>query len=415
MSRYSRQQALLAAYYTTLCPLEAITQWLKPAVNALPLEHREISMSMAREDGKEIYKRWQSFKNAEELKAELLRMKPVPHKFDIGAVYSKPVALRDDILKGDIPFYPLAREFVLDIDMNDYDQIRTCCEGKKLCRLCWRFLAAAALLIDETLREDCAFEEILWVFSGRRGIHCWVTDLEAKRMAGSARSAVASYLVLIPQQRLTAHMLPLKGRYMRRAVKVLGRLWPLILEEQDVYFHHLSSGREATQFESLKTSLIALLPNVPVASILEELVKSAPASNWEGCSLEFWKQLACRLKQHSEVAQDALDIIMVHTLQPRLDINVSKDVGHLLKAPFVIHQGTGKVCCPLRLPDIEAFDPELVPLVSQLVPLQTEATENVCQDLGTTAPLKAFQLWVQDFQAFIQHQQAHRLNGKPHV
>eukprot|EP01057_Protomagalhaensia_wolfi_P001448 Protomagalhaensia_wolfi_Nauph_80__1447@NODE_1872_length_1295_cov_4_882166_g1463_i0_p1_GENE_NODE_1872_length_1295_cov_4_882166_g1463_i0NODE_1872_length_1295_cov_4_882166_g1463_i0_p1_ORF_typecomplete_len414_score85_65DNA_primase_S/PF01896_19/1_1e48_NODE_1872_length_1295_cov_4_882166_g1463_i0281269 len=413
MSRHSRQQALLAAYYTNLCPLEAITQWLKPAVNALPLEHREISMSMAKEDGKEIYRRWLSFKNPEELRAELLRTKPIPHKFDIGAVYSKPVASRDDILKGDIPFYPLAREFVLDIDMNDYDEIRTCCEGKKLCRLCWRFLAAAALLIDETLREDCAFEEILWVFSGRRGIHCWVTDLEAKRMAGSARSAVAAYLVLIPQQRLNAHMVPLKGRYMRRAVKVLRRLWPLILQEQDVYFHYLTSGGGATQLESLKTSLITLLPSVPVGTIFEELVKPTP-SNWEGRSHEFWKQLACKLKQHSELAQDALDVIMVHTLQPRLDINVSKDVGHLLKAPFVIHQGTGKVCCPLRLAEIEAFDPELVPLVSQLLPIQTEAAENVCQDAGTAA-LKTFQLWVQDFQAFIQHQQAHRLGDKPNV
>ena len=81
--------------------------------------------------------------------------------------------------------------------MNDYDDVRTCCQGKKICSLCWKLLKVAMDIITVTLKEDFGFEKFMYVFSGGRGVHIWVCDRRARKLKDSARKAIVDYLELV--------------------------------------------------------------------------------------------------------------------------------------------------------------------------------------------------------------------------
>jgi DNA primase small subunit len=69
----------------------------------------------------------------------------------------------------------------------------------------------------------------------------------------------------------------------------------------------------------------------------------------------------------SKALLDAKQDIVLEYTYPRLDIEVSKHLNHLLKSPFVVHPGTGRVCVPINAKKAEDFDPLGVPTVTELL------------------------------------------------
>ena len=54
-------------------------------------------------------------------------------------------------------FRPISKELVFDVDLTDYDPIRTCCSGVTICEKCWQFITMAVKVVDASLRDDFGF------------------------------------------------------------------------------------------------------------------------------------------------------------------------------------------------------------------------------------------------------------------
>lgn len=94
--------------------------------------------------------------------------------------------------------------------MTDYDEIRTCCKGADICTLCWNFMTVSIKVLHSSLigttftrtilfniTDDFGFKNLLWIYSGRRGVHCWVCDDKARALSAEGRKAIVGYLELL--------------------------------------------------------------------------------------------------------------------------------------------------------------------------------------------------------------------------
>ncbi|KAK2739418.1 hypothetical protein FQN55_009491 [Onygenales sp. PD_40] len=351
------------AFYLRLFPFKYLFQWLNHGVKPTPdFGNREFAFTLQNE----AYLRYQSYPTAELLRKDILRLNP--SRFEIGPVYSTNPRDRKALPKTSL-FKPVSKELVFDIDLTDYDEIRTCCTAANICEKCWTFVTMAIKVIDAALRDDFGFEHILWVYSGRRGAHAWVCDAHARNLPDDRRRAIASYLEAIRGGSQSGKKVNLKRPlhpHLSRSLEILKPYFAsTILIDQDAFGNSEQASR-----------LLALLPDKSLTDALRKKWDSAP----DRASTSKWNDIDTVAKTAKSRTQDpkskpldtkALleakqDIALEYTY-PRLDAEVSKKLIHLLKSPFVVHPRTGRVCVPIDIRKVDKFDPLSVPTVDELI------------------------------------------------
>ncbi|XP_047329113.1 DNA primase small subunit [Impatiens glandulifera] len=359
----------LKTYYGKLFPHADIFKWLSygndgkhPGCDQSYSGRREYSFTL----DNDIYLRFQSFNSVHELESSI--KEKCPFKIDIGPVYSVDPAKRHAYGQaGQNVFTPVERELIFDIDITDYDDVRYCCSGADVCLDCWPLMTVAIKVIDTALRDDFGFNHILWVYSGRRGVHCWVCDSKARRLNNEQRAAIADYFRVYKGNENSQRKVALLGHALH---PFLVRAYTEVLRE---YFEEkLLSSQQLFSSEERFEKILEMIPDESITSELrgkwQENRRSSISK--EDVNALRWGQLKHMLqsgKQKSQVLRRCVEEIVFSYSYPRLDMEVSKHMNHLLKAPFCVHPKTGRVCVPIDPKNCEEFDPTKVPTLSQLL------------------------------------------------
>eukprot|EP00794_Sanderia_malayensis_P017323 gene17323-19056_t len=340
---------LLVQYYTRLFPYEEFYNWL--CYGKDPNKYfakREFSFTLK----DDVYIRFLSFNDCKEFEKEI--QKRQPYKIDIGAVYNSRPKEHKQLCAGQ--FIATEKELVFDIDMTDYDDVRTCCSGAAICERCWPLMTLAIRIIDRTLLEDFGFKHRLWVYSGRRGVHCWVCDEEARKLSQGARTAIAEYLSLIKG-----------GENQAKKVNFGRNIHPSIAKSlsfvTEFFKKKFLIEQGILDCEENWKNVLAIIPDDSVRAKLNNMWQNHGA---DVAGKQKWEELCKELERHKMFGRKFADEIMCQYVYPRLDVNVSKGINHLLKSPFCVHPKTGRVCVPIDTQKLDEFDPFTVPTISTL-------------------------------------------------
>lgn len=344
----------LLEYYNKFFPHQLIHNWINyKDGGANCFKFREFSFTLTGD----IYQRYIAFDNSLEFRNALLQKCPI--KIDIGAIYNMSPRVARTYPND---FKPQQHELVFDIDISDYDDVRTCCKESNICEKCWPFMKIGAKVLYRALTHDFGFKHILFVYSGRRGFHCWVCDKEARTLDSEGRKCIADYFSIV-----------VGGQSMVKRVTLnpAAPIYPMISQALDVidedFDDLMIDKQDFLANEHLVQNVIDLCEDASLRDLKKRLYDKCKMHHYS--SRDCWnimKTLSDSFKGKRYKMNYFIQEVKLQHCFPRLDINVTKGFNHLLKLPFCIHPKTENVCVPFDIHKIDEFQLKNVPTLKTL-------------------------------------------------
>lgn len=334
-----------------------------------PADRREYGIE-THPDGQ--YRRWKDCANEEALHAFVKH--PKFGKLNIGAQMDKRPSLRWKCPSGSEP-KPVQREFVIDIDQDDYNYLGIKKTDLAACDAAFPVVGVGLEVCMDILRSEFGFQHILPVYSGRRGGHLWVCDKRACLMNDGARKAIVEFLK--PGQKVHAsgrktfkwllqypafgspeNPMQKHGVFQRIVYKFFRGMGTKAREKGGLGLLDVGFDRAAflgmidDRFaKDLESKVRAVSTGKDALLVIEAALRDKPADVKTWLVPRFCEAI-CTL------------------VWPRIDDSVSTHINHTLKSPFSVHPKTGRVSVPiLGKRNLWDFDPSIeAPMASAEMP-----------------------------------------------
>jgi DNA primase small subunit len=328
-------QTLVNRYFRCLFPFEQLTAFLSQD-KKLALVNREFVFVYTGD----TYERKLAFADLSEFRTTVLARKP--RRIEIGCAMTAPHCYRHEAIS-----FVAGRDLVFDVDLSDYDPLRFCCKDAAMCEICWGFIVGAIKVLQHLLIKRYGFKRIVFFFSGRRGVHCWVVDPAASLLSEKSRGEIIAFLRGEKYQTMANFTV---SDYMEPLMPSLRRIFESQLVEH---------GRMFT----CATAVDYVMSFVPKEKAKQ--IRVAWTYLRDRDSMECWEIF----KQYAP--KPVVNFLVLHYLYPRVDADVTIKHSHVLKCPFSPHPGTGKISVPIdpmtcadwatfsAIPTLESLDREL--------------------------------------------------------
>ena len=329
---------LYQQYYQSYFPANELIDWQQSISSMTTWDQREWSARIpTKSSSSSSYSSSPSFDPLQSEKSDMIRYKSfstgstlksfclstMPYRLETGPIYKESIQFKSNTSESK-PII-IQRPLTFDIDMDEYDkgiQIRFCCFGTRgVCAQCWTLLVSAVGQLKYFIQHHFGFQQLLCVYSGRRGLHIWVTDPAAMKLSGECRKSIEVYIHTYFNGTSPSSLSPLEFD-------------PLLFKQSELDFKDMAA------YQSYSTR--------PTKQML--LFQHASSST----SLDYQKTILSHVKV-------------------RLDVGVTVKMNHLLKCPFSIHPSTSKICIVLEMETLAMFNPATCPTVDGLVAQQPEA------------------------------------------
>ena len=274
----------------------------------------------------------------------------------------------------------LRRELVIDIDVTDYAMLRLTKADRNGCDNAWSLVQLSVSILRTLLEDMYGFKKTLVFYSGGRGAHIWVMDKRAMDMGREEIDAVIWSLSIEHREGRRSRAYGMLGDVVDGvrhpdhpcfsasidrcvdyfmttgcAPKEEGGLGLLGTLSDVQEFVNLMKKKEG-HFADLASQAIQCGGGREAAAYIQRVLYSIASTN-EKCY--FFKNMF-------------KEAVMTY-VWPRIDVNVTKDVKHCLKAPFSMHSSSR---IAVFLSDPSSFHPSSCPTVSDLCAAEGRALFN---------------------------------------